>query len=198
MNRTFVQFSPRGAAGLIACALWAGCAHGDQPPPVAAAAADYHLQREDVVDVQVWKEPALSAAAPVRPDGKITVPMVGEVAAEGRTARELQDEIAERLRPFVPAPAVTVIVREVKAGRFFVLGEVTHPGAYPIAHGLTVLEAMALAGGPTEFARTSRMLLMRPQGAGRSPSRIRVSLGDIVSGRLPPVQLLAGDTLYVP
>lgn len=198
MNRTFVQFSPRRAAGLLACALAAGCAHGDPPPPVAALAADYRLQLEDVVDVAVWKEPALSASVPVRPDGKITVPMVGEVQAAGRTARELQGEIGERLKPFVPSPSVTVIVREVRAGRFFVLGEVTHPGAYPLAHGLTVLEAMALAGGPTEFASTSRMLLMRPQGAGRAPARIRVSLADIVSGRLPPVQLLAGDTLYVP
>jgi polysaccharide export outer membrane protein len=146
----------------------------------------------------VWKEPALSATVPVRPDGKISLPMAGELVAVGHTTAELQGEIAERLRAYVPSPSVSVMVKEVKAQRFYVLGEVAHPGAYPLTGPLTVLEAMALAGGPTEFARTGRLVLIRADVKARRSQRFQVSLDDIVDGKRPPVALIAGDTLYVP
>jgi polysaccharide export outer membrane protein len=91
---------------------------------------------------------------------------------------------------------VSVAVKEVHASRFFVLGEVAHPGAYPLAGAMTVLEAMAMAGGPTEFARTSSMIVIRR--GGDKPLRVRVNLGEIVDGRTPPLALLPGDTVYVP
>src|SRR5438270_6186294 len=116
--------------GLAVAALGfaAGCAHETTPPPNTPV-AEYRIGKEDVVTVEVWKDPALSAKVPVRPDGKISLPMIGDVAAEGRTAGELKQEVAERLKPYVEQPVVGVMVTEVNAARFFVLGEVAHPGA---------------------------------------------------------------------
>jgi polysaccharide export outer membrane protein len=175
-----------------------GCAHGDPPPPVQPM-TEYRLGLDDVVDVTVWKEPALSAAGvPVRPDGKISLPMVGELPAAGRTAEEMRHEIAQRLARFVPDPAVSVVVKEVRATRFFVLGEVAHPGAYPLNGPLTVIEGVAVAGGTTEFASKSRVVVIRKPRGTAQPQRIRVSLDEIVDGRLAPLPLTPGDTIYVP
>ena len=179
-----------------AAAAIAGCAHGDLPP-AEERLADYRVGRDDVVEVAVWKEPALSATMPVRPDGRISLPMVGEVQAEGRTTAELGAEVTKRLAAYVPSPSVSVMVREVKSARFFVLGEVAHPGVYPLSGPLTVLEAMAIAGGTTEFARTGRVVVIR-RAAGAKPLRLRVSLDEIVDGRVAPMPLAAGDTVFVP
>jgi polysaccharide export outer membrane protein len=171
-----------------------GCAHGDLPPEVAPI-AEYRMGLDDVVDVTVWKEPALSAAVPIRPDGRISLPMIGDVPAAGRTTEELRREVAERLGRYVPEPSVSVMVKEVHASRFFVLGEVAHPGGYPLNGPLTVIEAMAIAGGTTEFARTGRLVVIRRAGGVR---RFRVSLDAMVDGRAPPLTLAPGDTVYVP
>ncbi len=174
-----------------------GCAHENTPVP-AAARADYRLGADDLVEVAVWKEPALSASVPVRPDGKVSLPMAGELEAAGRTVEELRAAVVERLRPFVPEPVVSVMVKEVRAARFFVLGEVAHPGAFPLTAGTTVLSAITTAGGPTEFARTSHVVVIRPPDAGGSWRRLRVHFGDVLDGRVTPVPLLPGDTVYVP
>ena len=196
MKKTLVQLLLVPAA--VSFASLAGCAHSDVPPP-AVAQSEYRIGREDLVDVQVWKEPALSATVPVRPDGKISLPMAGDVMAQGKSTDELQKEIVEKLKPFVPQPSVTVMVKELKANRFYVLGEVAHPGAYPIQGPLTILEAMAVAGGPTEFARTSRLVVIRPpQNAKDKPTRIKVNLGEVVDGDVQAVHLTPGDTVYVP
>jgi polysaccharide export outer membrane protein len=178
--------------------VWAGgCAHGDLPPP-ASPPADYQVGVDDVLDVSVWKEPALSSAVPIRPDGKISLPLAGELAAAGHTTAELKATITERLGPFVPNPIVSVAVKEVHAARFYVLGEVAHPGVYPLTGSLTVLEAVAVAGGPTEFAHTGHIVLIRRGRASEKAVRIRVNLDEVVGGKTPPAQLSAGDTLYVP
>lgn len=175
--------------------LTSGCAHSSVPPS-GTAPSDYLLGVDDVVEVSVWKEPALSASLPVRPDGKISLPMVGEVMAAQRTTRDLQVEIRDRLRPYVSEPTVSVMVKEVHAPRFFVLGEVARPGAYPLAGELSVIQALAIAGGPTEFARRGRMLLIRPSAG--SLARYRLDYDDVVRGRLQAIALRPGDTIFVP
>jgi polysaccharide export outer membrane protein len=179
----------------LALIAQAACAHQTTPPPQAAV-SEYRLGREDVVSVEVWKEPTLSAKVPVRPDGCISLPMVGEVRAEGRTAQELEREIAERLTPVVREPVVAVMVAEVNAARFFVLGEVAHPGAYPARGVVSVLQALAMAGGPTEWASKGSIVVIRPAGGGEQ--RYRVNYDRVVAGKARAIQLVSGDTVFVP
>jgi polysaccharide biosynthesis/export protein len=174
----------------------AGCAHETTAPP-AAPRAEYRIGREDVVTVEVWKDPALSAKVPVRPDGKISLPMIGEVMAEGRTANDLQREVTTRLQPLVEKPVVSVMVTEVNAARFFVLGEVAHPGAFPVRGPVTVIQALALAGGPTEFANQRSVVVIRPSEGGKQ-QRYKVDCKDVLAGNAPAIPLVPGDTVYVP
>jgi polysaccharide export outer membrane protein len=187
---------PSPISFLVGAALAVGCAHETTPPP-ALPQAEYQIGKEDVVIVEVWKDPALSAKVPVRPDGKISVPMIGDVVAEGRTATDLKREIAERLKPFVEQPVVAVMVSEVNASRCYVLGEVAHPGAFPVRGPLTVLQALALAGGPTEFANQRSVVVIRHDPQGRQ-TRYKVDARDVIAGNAPAIQLVAGDTVYVP
>ncbi len=161
------------------------------------AAGDYRLGPDDLVDVAVWKEPALSASVPVRPDGKISLPMAGDLQAAGSTALELQREVTARLKSIIAEPMVSVMVKEVRSPRFFVLGEVAHPGGFALTGGLTVVEAVSMAGGTTEFARKGRITVLR-RGENARPTRIRVDLDDVISGRADPLALRPGDTVYVP
>jgi polysaccharide export outer membrane protein len=174
----------------------AGCAHETTPPP-ATAQAEYRIGREDVIAVEVWKDPALSAKVPVRPDGNITLPMIGEVKAEGRTTKELQAEITERLRPLVEQPTVAVMLSEVNAARFYVLGEVAHPGAFPVRGRLSVLQALAMAGGPTEFANQRKVVVIRTGDDGKE-ARFNVNCRELLAGKAQPLQLAPGDTVFVP
>lgn len=192
MNRLTLTLA---AALALPLAPW-GCAHVSSPPP-AVAAGDYRLGTDDLVAVEVWKEPALSATVPVRPDGKISLPMAGELDALGHTTAELQRAIGDKLKPWVAEPVVTVMVKEVRAARFFVLGEVAHPGAFPLTGKLTVLEAVSLAGGATEFARKGSMVVIRPRHDGAA-ERLRVDFGDVLSGKREPLALAPGDTVYLP
>jgi polysaccharide export outer membrane protein len=181
----------------LCLAIWFGaCAHTTTPPP-ALPQADYRLGVDDVVEVAVWKDPALSATVPVRPDGKISLPMVGDLLVLDRTTRDVEQEVQGKLKGFVAEPVVSVMVKEVKAGRFFVLGEVIHPGAYPITSHLTILQALALAGGPTEYARRGRMMLIRMSRDGRA-ERYQVNYDAVVRGKADAIRLVAGDTLYIP
>ncbi|HZS41116.1 MAG TPA: polysaccharide biosynthesis/export family protein [Polyangia bacterium] len=185
----------RFALTLLSFGLGAGCAHETTPPP-ATPRAEYRIGREDVVTVEVWKDPALSAKVPVRPDGKISLPMIGDVAAEGRTAGELKVEIAERLKPFVEQPVVGVMVSEVNAAKFFVLGEVAHPGAFPVRGEVSVIQALALAGGPTEFANQRSVVVIRPSQGKQS--RYKVDCREVLAGNAPAIALMPGDTVFVP
>ena len=175
--------------------LAGGCAHETTPPP-AHPVADYRLGVDDVVDVAVWKDPALSATVPVRPDGKINLPMVGELDAVGHTPAEIQRVVQQRLAAYVAEPTVTVMVKEVHASRFYVVGEVQHPGAYPLTGALSVIQALALAGGPTEFASRGRMVVIRSENG--KPERYKVDFDDVMSGKADAITLMPGDTIYVP
>lgn len=180
----------------VGVASLAGCAHDTTPPP-SVPHAEYQLGREDVVQVEVWKDPALSAKVPVRPDGKISLPMIGEVDAEGRTASDLQKEISTKLQPMVHDPVVTVMVSEINATKFYVLGEVTHPGAFPVRGAVSVVQAIAMAGGPTEFANPRKIVVIRPSKDGKE-QRFNVNYKEVLNGKAQALQLASGDTIYVP
>jgi polysaccharide biosynthesis/export protein len=176
--------------------LLSGCAHrgaakvdnSDQP---------YRIGREDVLDVAVWRDSDLSRTLPVRPDGYISLPMVGEVRAEGRTPTELSEEIREALRAYVQEPRVTVIVREVNSSRVFVTGEVTNPGVYPLRGRVSILQLIAQAGGFTDFANRDRIMVLRK---GQDGGSIPVRFSDLVDEpeKFEPLILRPGDTVIVP
>src|SRR5262249_27389261 len=122
-------------------------------PPRDNVAADYTIGSDDVLAINVWKEPDLSRTVPVRPDGKITLPLVGDIVASGRTPQQLQTSIEQELAKYISKPAVTVIVQEAKSHKFNIVGEVQRPGSYLITTPLTVLDAIAMAGGFRDWAK---------------------------------------------
>lgn len=150
-------------------------AHPEHAPETAAAAAPaasraieaeaFRIGPEDLLDVQVWRNPELSRVVPVRPDGMISLPLVNDIRAAGLTAPELREQITQRLSEFVPAPEVSVIVREVHSVRVSVLGAVRMPGNYEVNSPATVLDLLARAQGFTEFADRGRIVVLRQNGA---------------------------------
>ncbi len=144
------------------------------PAPVASALArearivsdarDYRIGPEDVLDISVWKNPELSRTVPVRPDGKVSLPLVNDIQAAGLTPSALRQELTRRLSEFVPSPEVAVIVREVHSAKVAVIGAVRTPGRYEVNSPATVLELIALAQGFTEFAARDRIVVLRQSG----------------------------------
>jgi polysaccharide export outer membrane protein len=176
---------------LSACAT----SKGDRPAP--RPPTEYRIGREDVLEVIVWHEPELSRVMPVRPDGRIGLPLAGEMDAAGLTPAELQVKVKEALAPFVKDVAVAVLVREVNGPRFFVLGEVPRPGGFPLRGAMTVTQALALAGGKGEFAGNS-VVWLRHTGEGKA-ERVRLSYRELVEGEAEGALWLApGDVIYVP
>jgi polysaccharide export outer membrane protein len=152
----------------------------------------------DVVRVGVWKDESLSADAIVRPDGTITMPLVGELRAAGRTAAELQKDASQRLTTLVKDAAVTVSVTEINSYRFTVAGNVEHPGLFSARYYLTVSEALALAGGPNRYADTDEVVVVR--AVNGNLLRIPINYDDILAGRSPEqdIVILSGDSVRVP
>jgi polysaccharide export outer membrane protein len=165
-------------------------------PASGIASSDYRLGPEDVIDVFVWKEPDLSTTVVVRPDGKISLPLSNELDASGKTALQLQEEIAERLQKYISQPVVNVMVKQINSLKISVLGEVRKPDVYKIKTRVTVLDAIAMAGGFTDLARPNRVVVLRigPQGQ----ERIKVNLKDAISDNHgAPLYLQPLDTVYV-
>ena len=182
---------------VVGVMLLAGCAH--QPNvKVDNSEQPYRIGREDVLDIAVWRDPELSRTLPVRPDGFISMPMVGEVQAAGKTPTELADALKQSFQSYVQEPRVTVIVREVNSSRVFITGEVAHPGAYPLRGRVSVLQAIALAGGFTDFADRDGIVVLRRQGTEGEP--IAVSYSELVDAPKTnePLDLRPGDTIVVP
>jgi polysaccharide export outer membrane protein len=121
----------------------------------ATADPNYTIGPQDVLDISVWKEPELTRSVPVRPDGKISLPLLNDVQAAGLTPSQLAALITTNLKKFVTAPQVTVIVTAINSQRVFIIGEVLRPGAFPLLPGMTVLQALSSAGGFTQFASLS-------------------------------------------
>lgn len=165
-------------------------------PKVSAAPQDYKLGPEDVVEVFVWKEPDLSATVVVRPDGKISLPLSSELDASGKTAIQLQEEITKRLEQYIHQPIVNVMVKQINSLKISVLGEVRKPDVYRIKTRVTVLDAIAMAGGFTDLARPGKVVILRntPQGQ----QRIKVNLTKLIDDdSMPPMYLEPLDTVYV-
>jgi len=174
---------------------------GDKQKPLEIQSApgfdrDYRLGPEDLVEVFVWKEPDLTTTVAVRPDGRISLPLTNELQASGQTVTELQGEITKRLARFIANPVVNVMVKEVKSPKISVLGEVKKPDVYKMLQKLSVLDAIALAGGFTEFAKPEKVVVIR-NGSG-AVQRIPVNVKKLLKagrGELFPLQ--PSDVVYV-
>ena len=154
---------------------------------------------DDVLAISVWKEPEISKVVSVRPDRRISLPLIGEVLAGGHTPRQLETEIAAKLKDFVADPEVTVIVQEIKSQKFNILGMVMHPGAYSLTKPTNVLDAIALAGGFRDFAKQKAIYILRSDTAGKQV-RLSFNYRDVIRGRSPQqnVELQSSDTIVVP
>src|SRR6202167_3477112 len=165
-------------------------------PTVSPMESDYHLGPEDVIEVFVWKEPDLSTTVVVRPDGRISLPLANELEASGYTVDQLQSEIAHQLRRYIPEPIVNVMVKQINSVKISVLGEVRKPDVYRIKNRVTVLDAIAMAGGFTDLARPNRVVVLRNTPSGQQ--RIKVNINQAVDANTtPPLYLEPTDTVYV-
>lgn len=165
-------------------------------PAAAATSPDYKIVAGDKLNVQVYKDANLSQSLQVRPDGKITLPLVGDVRAEGRTATELRDSLVESLKEYNSNPVVTVIVTETVPPVFYVMGEVNAPGTLPLKGQITVVQALAMAGGFKDFAKKKDIMIQRKGATGSTT--VRFNYNDAIKGTGQPVYVQPGDTIIVP
>jgi len=173
-----------------------------QPPaPSAGKPHDdsFIIGNDDLLSINVWKEPDVSRSIPVRSDGRISLPLVGEVQAAGRTPLQLEQEITSKLRNYITEPEVTVMVQQINSEKFNILGQVTKPGSYSLIRGTTVLDAIATAGGFRDFAKQKAIYILR-QNAGGGESRIAFNYKDVIKGKHPEqnIKLEPRDTIVVP
>jgi len=201
---------------VLACPLWVQAADsgqaesqlpqaavaGAQPP--ASSAGKLHddtfvIGDDDVLSINVWKEPDVSRSIPVRSDGRISLPLVGEVQAAGRTPLQLEQEITSRLKSYISEPEVTVMVQQINSQKFNVLGQVIKPGSYSLTNGTTVLDAIATAGGFRDFAKQKDIYILRQNPRG-GDSRLAFNYKDVIKGKHPEqnIKLEPRDTIVVP
>lgn len=194
MRRTFAT-----VGALVACWALMGCASQVRTAPQLAQEEPFKIGREDVLDVSVWRDADLSRVIPVRPDGYISLPLAGEIQAEGHTPNELAEIIRQKLSPYVQEPKVTVMLHEVNSTRVFVTGEVAHPGAFPLRGKVSVLQAIALAGGFNAFANGDGIVVIRQ---GKNGGQIPVRYSDLTQVNDKDGShdffLMPGDTVVVP
>jgi len=158
----------------------------------------YKIGPQDVLRIDVWKEAEISRSVPVRPDGRISLPLLNDVQAEGLTAMELSNVITEGLKKYITSPQVTVSISEINSRRVYVTGEVTRPGAFPLLPNMTVLQALTSAGGFTQFARTKKIYVLRSESG--KPVKHPFNYNDVVKGNRQEdnIVLQPGDTIVVP
>jgi len=157
------------------------------------------IGNDDLLSINVWKEPDVSRSIPVRSDGRISLPLVGEVQAAGRTPLQLEHEIAGKLKNYIAEPEVTVMVQQINSEKFNILGQVAKPGSYSLMNGATVLDAIATAGGFRDFAKQKGIYILRQSPDG-SQSRLPFNYKDVIRGKHPEqnVKLEPRDTIVVP
>jgi len=160
--------------------------------------SSYKIGPNDILNIFVWKEAELTRDVTVMPDGKITYPLIGEIIAQGQTASELKKIITERLQNFVTAPEVTVIVKESRSQVIYSIGKVTKPGPYPLAPGMTVMQALSAAGGFAEWADPKNILIVRKEGG--KEIQLRFNYKEFTWGKTlqQNILLAPGDTIVVP
>jgi polysaccharide export outer membrane protein len=188
-------------------------AHGGLPPPTATASLaeplvpsankphddSFVIGNDDLLAINVWKEPDLTRSIPVRLDGRISLPLVGELQAAGRTPLQLEQDISSKLRSYISEPEVTVIVQEMNSQKFNILGQVAKPGSYSLTAATTVLDAIAAAGGFRDFAKQKSIYILRQNPDG-GESRIAFNYKDVIKGKNPGqnIKLEPRDTIVVP
>lgn len=196
----FAQVGPATPATPVA-----GSTASPQSQSLESAATKAHddsfvIGNDDVLAINVWKEPDVSRpTVPVRSDGKISLPLVGEVQASGRTPLKLEQEIAAKLKNYIAEPEVTVMVQQINSQKYNILGMVNKPGSYPISNSATVLDAIALAGGFRDFAKQKAIYVLR-QNADGTQARLAFNYKEVVKGKNPDqnIKLQPRDTIVVP
>jgi polysaccharide export outer membrane protein len=171
---------------------------GTGAPSAAAKSADpnYVIGPQDVLDISVWKEEQLTKTVPVRPDGKISMPLLNDVQAAGLTPTQLAGQITESLKKFVTDPQVTIIVREINSQRIYMLGEVVRAGAYPLLPNMTVLQALSSGGGFTQFANVKKIYVLRVENGKQQ--KFPFNYKHALESPDENIMLKAGDTIVVP
>lgn len=168
-------------------------------PSSAAHDGSYVIGTDDVLAINVWNEKDISRSVPVRSDGRISLPLVGEIQAAGQTPLQLEQEITTSLRNFITAPSVAVMVEKINSKKFNILGEVVRPGSYSIALASTVVDAIALAGGFKDFAKKKDIYILRSAADGKQ-TRIHFNYKQFIAGKnvSQNINLEPHDTVIVP
>jgi polysaccharide export outer membrane protein len=168
------------------------------PKVEASGPAGYRLGPEDIVEIDVWNRPELSRKVPVRPDGRISLPLLNDVPTSGLTPMELRDILLARLAEYVTAPEVSVIVAEVRSFRVSVLGEVSRPGRFELKSQVRLVDALAMAGGLTQYASRSNIVVLRSNGHGLETHRFDYDKLRAADARMVNFFLQPDDVLLVP
>lgn len=186
----------RWVAGFAVTLIGAGTLAATPPSP--GQQPDYELHAGDQVEISVWRETDLQRTVVVRPDGKFTFPLTGEVQAAGRTVAQIQGDIAGRLKQYIPEPVVTVSVTGIEGNRIYVIGQVNKPGSYVMNPRLSIMQVLSLAGGTTPYAALNDIIVIRGTGAGQQTLNFRYA--DVSRGRSldQNIQLESGDVVVVP
>jgi len=165
---------------------------------VATQDPNYVIGSQDMLDISVWREPDFSRTVPVRPDGKISLPLLNDMQAAGLTPSQLAEELTKSLNKFVTNPQVTIIVTQINSQRFYVLGEATRPGAYTLIPDMTILQALSNAGGFTTYANAKKIYLLRQENGKQQ--KLSFNYKDVISGKRTEqnIALKNGDTIVVP
>ena len=177
----------------------AGTAEATSAPSKSATAdPNYVIGGQDVLDISVWKEAELTRTVPVRPDGKISLPLLNDVQAAGLTPTQLAAQITESLKKYVTNPQVTVIISQINSQRIYILGEVNRAGAYPLLPNMTVLQGLSSAGGFTQFANLKKIYMFRMENGKQV--KYPFNYKEVISGKSSDenIALKAGDTIVVP
>ena len=209
----------RTVAGLLICLMWLWPADAWSQPPAGQSAEtgpdtlakaaeksslivtpDYIIGPEDVLEITVWKNQDLSKVVAVRPDGRISLPLIGEVTAVGKTPVQVTEDISLKLKEYKENPQVSIVLKEVNSYAIFVLGEVAKPGKYPLKSKTTLLQGISIAGGFTAMAARNKLVVFRFGVNGGREERVKASYDDIVlrDGSLQNIELKPGDTVVVP
>jgi len=169
--------------------------------PASTKAHDdsYRIGNDDRLAISVWKEPDLTKTLPVRSDGKISLPLVGEIQAAGRTPLQLETEISNRLKNYITVPEVTVIVEAINSKKYNILGQIGRPGAYLLTLSTTVMDAIAAAGGFKDFAKTKGVYILRQNPDG-TQTRLNFNYKEFIKGKnlSQNVKIEPQDTIIVP
>lgn len=166
--------------------------------PTSVAPDDYKIGPQDVLRIDVWKEPDITRTIPVRPDGKISLPLLNDVQAAGLTAMQLAGNLRDALTKFITSPQVTVTVTEINSRRVFVTGEVAHVGALSLLPDMTVLQAISSTGGFTQFARPTKIYILRTENGKQV--KLPFNYKEVIKGNHPEENILLkpGDVIVVP